>query len=289
MSERRWTTLALALVVANEGTQSRASINEAAVQAYARIMRDGLWDWDHDPPVVFYDAGQYYLADGHHRIRAMVAAGAISAPFDIRSGTVRDAVLHSLTANRRHGAQRTEADIARAVDRILADPEWSGWGDTKIAKTLDAPLAVVLARRNAAQIKLDLPTAPADPSPARSSAAPSVRQPPPVDGGKAAAPVLPVRPAPIACDAEGATVPNDRAAVFLEWRKRAPEISALLEEAHKRMSRWPAADRPQGIDGVTADLGEIARRFQGLAPHLLCTTCLGAGGECCNHAGYTTA
>lgn len=48
--------------------------------------------------------------------------------------TRRDAILHSVSANARHGLPRTVADKRRAVKLLLGDPEWRRWSDTEIAR-----------------------------------------------------------------------------------------------------------------------------------------------------------
>lgn len=52
----------------------------------------------------------------------------------VRSGSQRDAVLLSCGANPGHGLKRTNGDKQRAVETILADPEWSTWSNVKIAE-----------------------------------------------------------------------------------------------------------------------------------------------------------
>jgi hypothetical protein len=58
----------------------------------------------------------------------------------VRAGTRRDALLYALSANAGHGHRRTNEDKRRAVDIMLADPEWSQLTDQAIA---DACLATV--------------------------------------------------------------------------------------------------------------------------------------------------
>lgn len=53
---------------------------------------------------------------------------------DVRKGTKRDAILHSVGANSAHGLPRTNDDKRRAVQMLLADPEWSQWSDREIGR-----------------------------------------------------------------------------------------------------------------------------------------------------------
>lgn len=113
------------------GTQSRVEISQEAVADYAEALKAGA---ELPPVVVFHDGADHWLADGFHRFHAHGMAGKASVLADIRAGTQRDAVLFSLGANCTHGLRRTNADKRKAVAAMLADSEWSGWSDRKIAE-----------------------------------------------------------------------------------------------------------------------------------------------------------
>lgn len=112
-------------------TQSRAEINHSVVEEYAEAFREGA---TFPPVTVYYDGKFYWLADGFHRVQATEAAGMRRIAADIRQGTRRDAVLHSVGANACHGLRRTNADKQRAVETLLRDEEWGQWSDNAIAK-----------------------------------------------------------------------------------------------------------------------------------------------------------
>lgn len=123
--------LALEDIRTDGGTQSRAAISASAVAGYAEAIRRG----DTLPPVVvFHDGTHYWLADGFHRLAAFRDAGESEVPVEIRQGTVRDAILHSVGANTTHGVQRTNADKRCAVETLLRDEEWAQWSDNEIAR-----------------------------------------------------------------------------------------------------------------------------------------------------------
>lgn len=113
------------------GTQSRVEISMEAVAEYAEAIKDGI---EFPAVVVFHDGADHWLADGFHRYHAHKQAGKVSILAEIRSGTVRDAILHSLGANASHGLRRSNADKRKAVTAMLADDEWAGWSDRKIAE-----------------------------------------------------------------------------------------------------------------------------------------------------------
>jgi hypothetical protein len=113
------------------GTQSRAQLDWMAIDEYAAAMKDG----DEFPPViVYYDGSAYWLADGFHRVRAAEKAGLAKIAADIRQGTRRDAVLHSVGANALHGVRRTNRDKRLAITVLLNDPEWAKNTDNEIAR-----------------------------------------------------------------------------------------------------------------------------------------------------------
>lgn len=138
----------------------RAELNEDALTEYVALWQAG----ETAPPVVaFYDGAAYWLADGFHRAESAARAGIESIPCDVRAGTRRDAILYAVGANARHGLRRTNADKRRAVETLLADPEWAAWSNREIARracvnpsTVDnmrnelAPVAVQRICRNSA-------------------------------------------------------------------------------------------------------------------------------------------
>lgn len=111
--------------------QSRDSINEAVVQEYTEVIREG----GTMPPVtMFYDGANYHLADGWHRFFAHKSAGFPEIEANIIEGTRRDAILYSTGANDDHGLRRTNADKHKAIKILLDDMEWSEWNDSQIAR-----------------------------------------------------------------------------------------------------------------------------------------------------------
>lgn len=128
----------------NGGTQSRVRIDDAVVNRY----RDDLAKGDNFEPIeVFFDGTDYWVSDGFHRLQAHIALGLAEINAVVRQGTRRDAVLASTGANSRHGLQRTQEDIRRAVMVMLEDEEWSQWSDRKIADTAHVSHQVVARLR----------------------------------------------------------------------------------------------------------------------------------------------
>lgn len=123
--------LSLDLIQIDGGTQSRATLNQHVVDEYAEALKGGA---AFPPIVVFYDGKKHWLADGFHRFHAFQRVGRAKVDADVRQGTRRDAILHSVGANETHGLRRTNDDKRRAVLTLLDDGEWSKWSDGEIAK-----------------------------------------------------------------------------------------------------------------------------------------------------------
>lgn len=118
-------------VIIDKGTQSRAQISEETVTDYAEAMAAG----DTFPPVtVYFDGVDYYLADGFHRLHAIKRLGKTSIQADVRTGTLRDAILFSLGANNNHGLRRSNADKRKCVMTLLEDFEWGEMSVAEMAR-----------------------------------------------------------------------------------------------------------------------------------------------------------
>jgi hypothetical protein len=123
--------LAPGIIRTDGGTQPRCAIYQNVVDDYAAAVSEGA---TFPPVVVFYDGDAYWLADGFHRVAAYMKANAENIPAEIRQGTRRDAILHSVGANHAHGLRRTNEDKRRAVMTLLNDAQWSKWPQPDIAK-----------------------------------------------------------------------------------------------------------------------------------------------------------
>lgn len=136
--------LKLAQIRTDGGTQPRTALNEATVADYAEAITDGA---KFPPVTVFHDGSDYWLADGFHRLFAHKKIGALDVEVEIRQGTKRDAVLHSVGANAEHGLRRTNEDKRKAVSTLLNDSEWSKWSNREIARCCTVSESLVRSLR----------------------------------------------------------------------------------------------------------------------------------------------
>lgn len=122
--------LALHHIRIDGGTQPRTELNEETVAEYAEAMAKG----DPFPPVdIYYDGSNNWLADGFHRWHAAKQAGK-TLLCNQYQGSRRDAILHSVGANSKHGLRRSNADKRRSVLTLLNDSEWVQMSDVWIAE-----------------------------------------------------------------------------------------------------------------------------------------------------------
>ena len=126
---KRW-RIPLQRIRFDQITQPRADLDETHTEELVNELKAGRL---FPPVVVFYDQGDYWLADGFHRYFAHQKAGHNKILADVFEGNKRDAIFHTVSANSTHGKRRTNADKRKAVLTLLKDNEWSRWTDRHIA------------------------------------------------------------------------------------------------------------------------------------------------------------
>jgi hypothetical protein len=125
------TELELKKIRLDGGTQARSGLDNEHVQSLVLAYRQG----DNVPkPVVFWDSKHFWLADGFHRVEARRTAEFDTIDCEVHNGTLRDAVLHAVGANARHGLKRSLEDRRQAVRLLLGDKEWREKVDSWVAE-----------------------------------------------------------------------------------------------------------------------------------------------------------
>jgi hypothetical protein len=122
--------VATAQIIVDESIQSRASLNLDTISQYKEDICGGL---RFDPIIIYDDGSNYWLADGFHRTEASIQAGLKEIEAEIRPGSRRDAILHSVSANGKHGLPRNNSDKRKGVVLLLSDSEWSKWSNVQVA------------------------------------------------------------------------------------------------------------------------------------------------------------
>ena len=141
-------------IVIDGGTQARGKLNQDAVKEYAEHMREG----DVFPPlIVFTDGSKYWLVDGFHRFFGYRANGVTSAECDVRTGTLREAILFSKGANggNKRGLPSSPDDNRMSIIWMLNDEEYKGWPNTAIAKHIGVSSMTVGRIKSSIETKSD--------------------------------------------------------------------------------------------------------------------------------------
>lgn len=117
-------TIAVASVKVDPLIQQRAGgIDTEWAEELAEVLRSGKPY--KDKPILYRDpAGVLWLAGGFHRQEGAIRSKVESIPYEVRSGTRRDALEFALGDNSDHGLRRTNEDKRKAVETALADAEW---------------------------------------------------------------------------------------------------------------------------------------------------------------------
>lgn len=98
------------------GIQSRKNINEAYIAELTELMKSGVKLPEID---VYNDGTDVWMADGFHRIIAAVRAEKKTISANIHKGTLKDAKIHSIGANKIHGLRRTNEDKNHCVEMAM--------------------------------------------------------------------------------------------------------------------------------------------------------------------------
>ncbi len=138
----------LSLIEIDESVQSRTGFDQQTLDEYIEAWNKG----DKFPPVeLYFDGTTYWVGDGFHRIQSRLEANIRGNKIEaiVHSGSKRDAILHSVGANAKHGLRRTNEDKRHAVEILLRDPEWSQWSNREIARQADVSEFLVRSTRKA--------------------------------------------------------------------------------------------------------------------------------------------
>lgn len=129
------------------GTQMRQQIDNFAVDDYALAFTAGE---DFPAVKVFHDGKDNWLADGFHRWHAAKQAGLDKIKCDVEQGSLRDAILYAVGANRSNGMRRTNGDKRVCVMKLLHDTEWCKRSDRWIGEKCGVDHTTVAGYRSQA-------------------------------------------------------------------------------------------------------------------------------------------
>ena len=141
----------LDLLAAETPAQTRVMVDVAKVNEYAKEMgtEEGLASFMEARVHLFEDAdGTVRISRGHTRIAAARQVGITHYPAYVYHGDARDAKVHALGDNARHGAKRNNADLLHEIDLVLMDPELAKWSNREIARRVRCGHTIVGERRH---------------------------------------------------------------------------------------------------------------------------------------------
>jgi uncharacterized ParB-like nuclease family protein len=138
--------LPLERIIVDNDVQPRVELNEDALLDYIDVLNHG----GELPPVEVFETpeGEYILSEGFHRYEAHSQVGKPDIEVNILKGNRRDAILHAMEANLRHGIRLTSADKRRMATRLLKDPEWGQYSAVRIAAMVGVSQPTVSSLRN---------------------------------------------------------------------------------------------------------------------------------------------
>lgn len=126
--------IALDQIHLDGGTQFRDYVNQDVVKEYKQAMLDGA---AFPAMQCTFDGTDYWLWDGFHRYFAIKAIGVKGAEVEYKLGTQEDAQDLALSANSKHGLNRSNATKRKQVEAALTMPRHAGKSDREIAKLCD--------------------------------------------------------------------------------------------------------------------------------------------------------
>jgi hypothetical protein len=153
------TTIALNALTLDPRLQPREKADRDLIDTYAADMARG----DVFPPlrvIVGKDAERkthHWLVDGFHRYTAAKRNQRTEVAVEISDGSFDDAEDHVMTANRTHGARRTQADVQKAIRRALQTTRWQERSDNWIGKHIGCDHKTITTQREQLESTGEIP------------------------------------------------------------------------------------------------------------------------------------
>jgi len=115
-------------------TQIRSLTNEAAVLRYAALMNTEEGRARFPPIIVYRDGnGEYWIADGHHRVMAAMQCQLTEIQAEVREGTKADALWAAAEINSKNGLPLEGDDIRQAILMLI-----DAWPNRSLRSIADA-------------------------------------------------------------------------------------------------------------------------------------------------------
>jgi hypothetical protein len=135
-------TVSLRDIDVKSSPQVRREIHTEAVEDYSKVYKNKK----PMPKATLCKVGisHYLVADGMHRVLAMMNAGVAERAFDVFQGSYEDCLLFAAGANQAHGVRRSSADKRTAIRSVLMTfPKKSNTAIAEIVGVTDKTVAEV--------------------------------------------------------------------------------------------------------------------------------------------------
>lgn len=125
--------MSIADITACPDVQPRVALHYPTVEKYREAI-DAREEFD--SLRVMFDGSTNWLYDGFHRLEAFKLGGYVEVPILVDKGTKADAILKAAASNYKHGLQRGDADVERAIRMVIAVLAERGerWTQEEIAR-----------------------------------------------------------------------------------------------------------------------------------------------------------
>lgn len=265
--------LPIKLLELSGGTQQRP-LDMIWVERLKALIADGT----ELPPVdVVFDGKHHWLWDGFHRIKAYQELGIAQINATVRSGTKREAIWLSYSANAKHGLQRPSGSLKYIIATILMDDHWKKKSDIEIARHVGCTRQYVFTQRNKGK---------------ESAVPPETEDKKPVSKPKTKKSVNNLHPAtepPEMLDKEGGNIPFDLRERWLGRSAIQDKINRLDQIKNCVKHAIEDGNISWGLLNQTAfeaDITSLRNRLIAALPHALCCYCGGKGCGGCHNIGF---
>ena len=128
--------LDLNLIVFDEELKVRVQTDSNTIRDYFEAMETEDDVKKFPPPTVYFDGCRYWLADGHHRYRAVERRKFKKITVRVIDGTHDEAILAAVKLNMNHGLRFKEGDWEKIITLVVGKKQWASWTNRRLAEEL---------------------------------------------------------------------------------------------------------------------------------------------------------
>ncbi len=270
-----------------DGKTQHRPVEDKVVARYAAMKKDGSIF----PPVeIITDGRSNFLWDGFHRVAAAKKLGKKYIEANVVSGTQRDAIYKSFSANIENAFPRQPGTVKGIVEKILKDAQWSKMSQRDIACHVGCTHQFV-SKTQAEFEKLcgnQLPH-----RTALSEQKTGIARSKTVKVKRGESEYEAKVPEKKVLDATGGQVPEHLVKFFQranEFRQPIKQLNDMLRTVREGIDAGDLIFKFIKIENLTAEIGNVKRIFRFALPYAVCGYCGGdeMNAECraCGGCGF---